>query len=137
MIYIIDIFLGNKRFLSIKKTVISLFPELYLLAATFYYWFSTANLLNPFAIGLLLIISYQIVFKKITSGLIISLIFILLNLYMCLALISELIKFNEINKNFTNLLLFGSTFIGLNLIMGICMFLKYVNIKDLNKSVTL
>ncbi len=104
-------------------------PELFLIASVIYYWILTSNLLNPFAIGLLAILIYQIVSKKATLGLVISTVVIVLNLFMVLALISELSEFEVINQNYKNLIMFGSLYLGLNLILASIMFFKYLKLK--------
>ena len=114
--------MNHKKFLSISS-------ELYLIGATLYYWFLTSNILNPIAITLLAILTYQLIFKKITLGIIISSIFILLNLYMVLALISELSEFTTATNDYRKLLLFGSLFLGINLIMGFIMLKKNLKLK--------
>ena len=106
-----------------------LFPELFLIASVFYYWTLTSNLFNPYAIGLLAILIFQIVSKKSTFGLIISTIVILLTLFMSLALISELSEFDAATENFNNLLLFGILYLGLTLLMAGLMFIKYLKLK--------
>ena len=68
------------------KKLKPLLPELFLITSVIYYWILTANLLNPFAIGLLAVLSYQIVNKKATLGLIISITVIALTLFLVLAL---------------------------------------------------
>ncbi len=104
-------------------------PELFLISSVIYYWVLTSNLLNPFAIVLLVILIYQIISKKPTLGLIISTVVILLNLFMVLALISELSKFDVVNQNYTNLIIFGSLYLGVNLILASIMFFKYLKLK--------
>jgi len=111
------------------KQLIALAPEIYLVLATFYYWVLTANFFNPFAIVLLIILLYQLIFRKFATGIIIASIFILLNLYMIFALLSELSEFTEPNENYNNLLIVGSLFIGLNLLVGISMLWKYLKTK--------
>jgi len=108
------------------KQLLYISPELYLIAATLYYWSLTAHLLNPVAITLLCIIVFQLVFKKTISGLFISGLFIALNLYLVLALISELSEFTLKNKDYYNLLIIGSLFLGINIIAGSFMFWKYI-----------
>lgn len=110
------------------KSVKSFIPELFLIASVVYYWVSTSNLFNPFAIGLLAILGYQIISKKSTLGLIISGVIILMTLYMVFALISELSKFEVASQNYNNLFIFGSLYLGLNLVLAGCMFFKYLKI---------
>jgi hypothetical protein len=104
-------------------------PELFLISSVIYYWILTSNLLNPFAIGLLAILIYQIINKKTTLGLIISAIVLVLNLFMVLALISELSEFDVVNQNYKNLIIFGSFYLGVNLILASIMFFKYIKLK--------
>jgi hypothetical protein len=111
------------------RDLILLSPELYLIGATLYYWFLTATLLNPIAIVLLAILGFQLIYKKGTTGLIIASLFIVLNLYMVLALISELSEFTSANEQWTKLLLFGTLFLGINLVAGGFMFWKYLKRK--------
>ncbi|WP_138434318.1 hypothetical protein [Winogradskyella algicola] len=103
--------------------------ELFLIASVIYYWVLTANLLNPFAIGLLAVLAYQIVNKKATLGLIISITVIALTLFLVLALFSELSEFEVANQNYTNLLIFGILYLGTNLVLGGTMLVKYLKQK--------
>ena len=111
------------------KTFRSFIPELFLIASVLYYWVLTSNLLNPFAIGLLAILIYQLISEKSTLGIIISGIVICLTLFMVLALISELSDFDAATENFNHLLIFGSLYLGLTLIMAIFMLYKYLKLK--------
>jgi len=109
-----------------RKTFLFLIPEFYLICATLYYWILTSSLLNPIAIALLAILIFQAISKKIITGLALAVIFIVLNLYMVLALLSELSEFTERNTAFDELLIMGSIFLGLNIVMSIIMFVKYI-----------
>ncbi len=107
------------------KNALRLFPELYLIAAILYYWSLTANLFNPIAIILVLIFGYQFTVQKSLLGIIISSIFICLNLYLILALISELSEFPEADDAFYKMLIIGGLFIGCNIVVGAFMMKKY------------
>lgn len=111
------------------KSIKSHIPELFLIASVIYYWILTSNLLNPFAIGLLAILTYQVINKKATLGLFISAIVILLTLFMVLAMISELSEFEVVDQNYKNLIIFGSLYLGFTLIMAGFMFFKYLKLK--------
>ncbi|WP_144374474.1 hypothetical protein [Winogradskyella sp. PG-2] len=113
-------------------------PELFILGSIIYYWIAS-SWLNPIAVVLLLIISFQIFKQKITSGIIITIIFIILNLYMVLALISELSEFESVTTNFKVMLLFGGIYLGLNLLLGFLMLIKYLkkaNAKQLQQTIS-
>jgi hypothetical protein len=110
------------------KAIKPILPELFIFGSVIYYWLAS-SLLNPIALGLIAILSYQIISKKSISGLLISGIFILLNLFLILALLSEASEFNTFNQNYYNLIIFGSIYIGFNLLAGTLMFLKYLKHK--------
>lgn len=109
------------------KSICKVFPELYLMAAILYYWTLTANLLNPIAIGLLIVFGFQCIAQKALLGIVLSSIFICLNLYLILALISELSEFPYADNSFYAMLTIGSLFIGFNLLAGGLMMKKYIN----------
>lgn len=100
-------------------------PEIYLIASTIYYWIMTGTLFNPVAIGLLALLVTLIVLKNRTFGMITSILFLALSLYMVLALVSELSKFSSFNKNAQELLLFGSIYLSINILVSIFMILKW------------
>src|SRR5690606_22328319 len=112
------------------KDILFLSPEIYLSFATIYYWFLSPNLFNSTAFSLLASLTYHSIYKNSTIGLVISSLFLVLNLYLVLALISELHEFTEVNAGFIKLILIGSIFPGLNIIVSIIMLIKYINIKD-------
>jgi len=108
------------------KKIIKSLPELYLIAAVLFYWFSAANIFNPIAIGLLVVLIFQLVFKKQYLGITIATLFIVINLYLILALVSELREFTEVTNDFLLLIVVGTLFIVLNLIAGTALFRKNV-----------
>lgn len=109
------------------KKIVKNLPELYLIVAVLFYWQSTANLFNPIAIVLLVVLIFQLVFKKQYLGITIATIFIIANLYLILALVSELREFKEITYDFLLLITVGILFIVLNLIAGTALFKKNVH----------
>lgn len=118
------------------KTIKPLLPELFILASILYYWVAS-SLLNPIAIVLLLMIGFQIIKQNCTTGIIMSIIFVILNLYMVLALISELSEFKSITTDFKIMLLVGGLYLGLNLSLGFIMGIKYLkkaNAKQIHQS---
>ena len=102
------------------------FPECYLIGATLYYWSLTATVLNPVAITLLLILGFQRYTKKPITGVVIAGIFILANLFLVFALLSELSEFVVASRNYYVLLGVGSAFLGINLIVAFLMISKYI-----------
>lgn len=107
---------------QLQKTAI----ELYLMISVVFYWVWTSYLFNPIAILLLVVLTILIVGKNEILGVIISSLFLILNLFMVLALISELKKFSVFNTNAETMLLVGATYLGLNIIVSIIMLRKWV-----------
>lgn len=114
-----------------KQLLLKSIPELYMLFGVLFYWVSTGTLLNPFAIVLLIVIGWQLYAQKSVSGIIIATIFLLLNLYMVLALISELSEFTSATSNFYQLLIVGTLFLGSNILAGTFMLVKYIKIQSI------
>ena len=103
-------------------------PELYLILATIFYWVSTATLLNPIAFILLVLIVSQLIFNKKGIGIFLASLLIILNLYMFLALFSELSEFSAFTVSAQKLLFIGSGFLILNLFMSIKLLLKHITL---------
>lgn len=104
-------------------------PEYYLIASVLFYWFFTATILNPFAIGLLIVLGFQLVYQRVGTGIAIAITFLLLNLFMVLALFSELAEFTERTTGFYELLIVGSLYLGANTFVSSMMILKYTRSK--------
>ena len=116
------------------KVVLRYIPEIYLICSVIYYWIGTWLLLNPVAIAFLLALILQLIIRNRVTGILISGLFVIINIYLVFALTSELLSmYNEI-KTFNNsqkrLLFFGSTYMGLNIIVGVVMFIKYISFNN-------
>lgn len=109
------------------RSILNVLPELYLILAVIYYWILTSSVLNPVAIVLLLVLAYQLYTKKQILGIIIASIFIFLNCYMVLALLSELSEFYEFNNQAQQLAIVGFLYLGFNIIVGSIMLIQYIN----------
>jgi len=108
------------------KLILKLAPEIYLILAGIFYWGSTANIHNPIAIALISVLAFQIIFKLNSTGIFLAIIFLILNLYMCFALASELSEFTSPTENYRKMFIVGTIFLGVNLTMSILMFGKYL-----------
>ena len=115
------------------KSILNVLPELYLILAVVYYWILTSSVLNPVAIILLLVLAYQLYSKKQILGIIIASIFVFLNCYMVLALLSELSEFSEFNNKAKQLAIVGFLYLGFNIIVGSIMLIKYISKKNTKK----
>lgn len=101
-------------------------PEVYFILSTIYYWVLTGTTINPVAIAFLALLILQITIRNKISGIIIATIFILLNIYMFFALLSEFYEFPIINTDAKRLLIVGSIYLGLNLVLAVLMLIKYL-----------
>lgn len=100
-------------------------PELYLLISATFYWVSTENLLNPIGFSLLVVLTALFLWKNEILGIIISFLFLILNLYMVLALIFELNEFPAFNQDALLMFLAGGIWLSLNIILSISMIKKW------------
>lgn len=100
-------------------------PEIYILASVIYYWYMTGTLFNIPAIVLLFFVTILILSKNSALGVVFGVIFMMLNLYMVLAMISELSEFTSFNGNAVSLLTVGTAYLGLNIFMAIRMLIKW------------
>lgn len=110
------------------KPLLYWMPELYLVMAILFYWVSTATLLNPIAFILLVLVVSQLIFNKKGIGIFLASFLIILNLYMFLALFSELSEFSAFTVSAQKLLFIGSGFLILNLVMSIKLLLKHITL---------
>lgn len=109
----------------------SLLTEIYLIASIFYYWFLTGTFLNPVALLLLTVVLLLIWKKNRPLGLSIGIIFLLLNLYILLALKSELSEFNETNEAYYKMMRFGLIYLGLNVMVSLLIIVKWSNFESI------
>ncbi len=116
------------------KQILIGFPEYYLLILTIIAGYKFPFTFNPIFLGLAVIPILQIIFKNKISGLILASLFILLNLYMLGALISEFREFSEFNLNAKQLLFGGLSFWILNIFASGVMIYKYTRPSNETKS---
>ena len=118
------------------KTVILQLPEYLLIAAVLFYWFSTGLAVNYIAIGLIIVLILQIIFKNRIVGIIIPSILVMICLYMLLALMSEFKEFLTFSSDAKELLFVGlSYFISTIIISGVMIY-KYAIFEELNANNT-
>ncbi len=115
--------------MKVSKKLVYLLPEIYLLIAVIFYWISTANLLNPYAIILIGLLVFQIKTRTKLTGVSIAIVLLLLNFFMLLAVMSELNEFPEFNSKARSLALVGFSFFGINILVGSAMLVLYLSDK--------
>jgi len=106
------------------RQILSWTPEILLTAETIFYWLSSSPL-NPIAMTLLAILVTVFVFKNKTLAFVTSILFLLLNSFMCLALLSELNEFSTLNDNAKLMTLVGGTMLGTGIIAATAMAIKW------------
>lgn len=100
--------------------------EYLLIIAVLFYWHGTSNLLNPFAIGLLAVLIFQIIFKNKVVGILIPCVLILLSMYMILALFAEVNEFESFNSDAQRLLFIGLAYFLGTILVSFLMIWKYL-----------
>jgi hypothetical protein len=107
-----------------KRFILSL-PEYLLIGAVLFYWMSAGQVINFIAIGLIISIVLQIVFKNRIIGIAIPMVLIMTSLYMILALISEVREFPSFNSEAQTLLFVGLIYFLTTIFISSIMFYKY------------
>ena len=117
-----------------KKILVKL-PEFYMLILAILVGYKPPFSFTAISLGLAAIMIFQIVFKNKLSGLMISSLFLLINVFMLFALISEFKEFPTFNSE-AKQLLFGGLLVWLtNLFFGGIMFYKNTIVSAENFSV--
>ena len=114
------------------KTFILQLPEYLLIAAVLFYWFSTGLAVNYIAIGLIIVLILQIIFKNRIVGIIIPSILVMICLYMLLALMSEFKEFLTFSSDAKELLFVGLSYFISTIIISGFMIYKYAIFEELN-----
>jgi len=109
---------------SFKKIILRL-PEYLLIGAVLFYWMSAGLVVNYIAIGLIIAIILQMIFKNKVVGIAIPLLLILTCLYMLLALISEVSEFPSFNSEAQTLLFTGLAYFFTTMFVSAIMIYKY------------
>lgn len=120
--------------INVKQILFKL-PEYYLLVLIILSGYSPPFTFNTIALVLAAILILQIIFTNKISGLIIAGVFLLINLYMLGALISEFNEFPEFNKEAKQLLFVGLSLWSLNMVTSIMMIYKYAKTDENNSQI--
>lgn len=113
---------------NLKKISLRL-PEYLLIAVVIFYWVSAGMLINPIAIGLIICLILQIIFKNRIAGIIIPSLLILTSFYMLSALISEINEFSTFSSDAKQLLFVGLSYFFSTLIISGIMIYNYSTIE--------
>ncbi len=118
------------------KRILNAYPEYYLIIIILLTGFKPPFSINTFAVIIATGIILQIIFRSWTTGIFIAAIFILVNLYMLMALISEFRDMPAFNFLAKQLLFVGLALIFFNLFTSGVMIRKYI-LKSDSQSPTL
>jgi hypothetical protein len=107
------------------KRILLGFPEYYLVILAVLAGYKPPFFINPIAIGLIVILILQLIYKNKITRIVIAGFFIVINVYMLLALISEFSEFATLSADALQLLLGGLLLIILNLLVSAVMIFNY------------
>ncbi|MBR8537887.1 hypothetical protein KDU71_20110 [Carboxylicivirga sediminis] len=107
-------------------------PEFYILAVVLLAGYTPPFHFNIIAIVLAALIIMQIVLKKHIIGVLLSSLFILVNLFMLGALISELSEFSQFNSDALQMLWGGLAIWCLNMFAAGLILYKYLNMQSIS-----
>ena len=110
------------------KQLLFIFPEYYLLVLALLAAYTPPFSFNLFFVGFAIIPLLQIIVKNNRLGIVIGSLFLLVNLYMLGALISEFNEFATFNSNAKQLLFVGLFLWVLNITAAILMVYKYLRV---------
>lgn len=113
------------------KNILPLVPEGYVIISLIYYWTQT-SLFNPIAFVLLVLFVTQAIVQHKKMGIVMATIFMFLNLYMFMALFSEIagLTTNVLNETAYKMHLSGLLYLGLNLCMSLVLLFKNFGKQD-------
>ncbi|MFT6826630.1 MAG: hypothetical protein ACJAYD_001193 [Patiriisocius sp.] len=96
----------------IAKSISKWYPELFLIVSVIIYWGLSATLVNPVAILLLALLVTQLRFKNKIFGIVLSLVFMVLCMYMMLAIFSDIIDLDAFYPRGLLMIVFGVFYFG-------------------------
>lgn len=96
----------------IAKSVSKWYPEIFLIISVIIYWALSTTLVNPIAITLLASLVAQLRFKNKIFGIGLSIVFMLLCLYMMLAIFSDLVNLETFYPRGWLMIAFGVSYFG-------------------------
>ena len=112
-------------YMTLQKLSSTKFSEYYLLFISLLSGYDVPFSFSYFSIGLAIVIAIQIALNSQIFGAILTVLFVLLNLYMIGALLSEFGEFNIVNGAAWKLLTVGLGFGSVNMFVSLLMYYKY------------
>lgn len=107
------------------KSIVLKSPEYLLIVLVFLAGYTPPFHMNPFCIGVIVILMLQLIFKNRIFGLLLGTLYFLVTLYFLGALLSEFNEFTEVNNSAKQLLLVGIPLWVLNVVLSSIMIYRY------------
>lgn len=111
--------------MKIPSKLAASLPETYIILVVLFTGYSAPFSIHPLALIIAAIVSLQLIFRNAISGIMLANLFIIMNVYMIMALLSEFHEFSTFNLAAAKLLVTGSLIILTNLFIGGYMFFNY------------
>ncbi len=108
-----------------SSKLLAFLPESYIIFIVLFTGFTQPFSIHPVALIIATLVSLQLIFKNAITGIMLANVFLLINLYMILALLSEFSEFPTFNLGAAKLLVVGLLIILTNLFIGGYMFFNY------------
>lgn len=112
--------------MKIPSKLLYFLPESYIIFVVLFTGFTPPFSLHPLASIIAAVVSLQLIFKNVITGIMLANLFALINLYMILALLSEFSEFPTFNFAAAKLLFIGALIILLNLVIVGLMYFNYL-----------
>lgn len=101
-------------------------PESYLILLSFIAGFNPPFSIHPISLILIAIVLLQLIFRNTITGILLASSFVMVNIYMSLAMLSELNEFPTFNSAAVKLLTVGSLLVLANLFIAGLMIYNYL-----------
>ncbi|MBW8324828.1 MAG: hypothetical protein K0M50_08705 [Prolixibacteraceae bacterium] len=111
--------------MKMPAKLLEVLPESYLIVLVLLSGFNPPFSVHPLVLIIAGIVALQLIFRNAITGIMLANSFILINLYMILAMLSELSEFPTFNSAAAKLLVVGSLIILTNLFIAGLMFFNY------------
>ena len=107
------------------KSLLFKLPEYCLLLIVLLATYSPPFTINPFFVGVVMLLVFQIIFQNRVLGFVLGMLFFLVNLFFLGALLSEFREFTEFNNAAKQLLVVGLLIWIMNIVLSSTMMYKY------------
>ena len=110
------------------KQIIKRIPEVFFIGLALFWLYdnyTASGLINYYASAIIMVLSFQIVFQKPLVGMFLGVMLGIFSLYMILAVLSDVFKYNEITGKDIEYLLTAGGIFGIGVVMATGMVYKF------------